>query len=475
VRSATPQPSARAWLSRLESRELSARELAEQYLSRIDAVNGRLNAVVALDRERVLRDADGADRLRAAGESGALLGLPVTIKDSIGVLGFPCTSGSLARSAHMPHRDATVVARLRAAGAIVVAKTNVPEYTWSYETENVLYGRTVHPRDPDRTPGGSSGGEAALLAVDASPVGIGTDGLGSIRVPCHYCGVVGLRPTSRLVPETGCWPTTRDTGMMDMNSVGPMGRVVDDLALLLPIIAGADGEDPYAGGPAVRDYRSVDAGRLRVGVYVDDGVSPVSPETERAVRRAAHVLEAAGATVEDATPPPLEGVTDLAFGMMAADGGAKARADLAAAGDHVEQMAWLLDDLRRYALTADGFFALLRRWIDVRARLRMFLRGYDVVLCPVLPGPAPLHGCRPGDDAPLEDYLAFSYVQAYSIAALPVAVVPVGAERGLPIGVQVVAAPFEDHVALAAAATLEEALGAAQAEHEDVVSPSWTP
>jgi amidase len=251
---------------------------------------------------------------------------------------------------------------------------------------------------------------------------------------------------------------------MDMNAVGPMGRFVDDLALLLPIVAGADGEDPYAGGPAVRDYRSVDASRLRVGVYVDDGVSPVTLETERTVRRAADALAAAGAAVDEAMPPRLDGVTDLAFGMMAADGGAKARADLAAAGDHVEQMAWLLDDLRRYALTADGFFELVRRWIELRARLASFVRRYDVVLCPVLPGPAPPHGCRPGDDALLEDYVPFSYVQAYSVAGLPVAVVRAGAERGLPIGVQLVAAPFDDHVALAAAATLEEALGPAPDE-----------
>jgi amidase len=450
---------------------LSARELAEHYLSRVDAVNRRLNAVVALDRESVLQEADEADRLRVTGRGGALLGLPVTVKDSIAVVGLPCTSGSLARSGHLPTRDATVVARLRAAGAIVLAKTNVPEYTWSYESENVVYGRTVHPLDHHRTPGGSSGGEAALLAVGASPVGVGTDGLGSIRVPCHYCGIVGLRPTSRLVPETGCWPTTRDTGMMDMNSVGPMGRSVEDLALLLPLIAGADGEDPYAGGPAIPDYRSVDVRRLRVGVYADDGISPVTVETSEAVRRAAHVLEGAGASVEEATLPSLDGITDLAFGMMAADGGAKARADLAAAGRHVEQMAWLLDDLRRYALTADGFFELLRRWIEVRARLRRFIARYDAVVCPVLPGPAPLHGCRPGDDAPLEDYLAFSYVQAHSVAAVPVAVVPVGTERGLPIAVQIVAAPFDDHVALAVAALLEEALP--RAEYDGVASASW--
>ncbi|HKI92114.1 MAG TPA: amidase, partial [Gaiellaceae bacterium] len=175
-------PSAREWLARLDRGELSSRELVEDVLARLDAAQP-LNAVVARDDEAALAAADAADAVRAAGDRRPLLGLPLTIKDSIATAGLATSSGSWARAGHVPGADATVVARVRAAGAVVVGKTNVPEYTWSYETENALHGRTLNPHDHARTCGGSSGGEAALLGADASIAGIGTDGGGSIRVP----------------------------------------------------------------------------------------------------------------------------------------------------------------------------------------------------------------------------------------------------------------------------------------------------
>jgi Asp-tRNA(Asn)/Glu-tRNA(Gln) amidotransferase A subunit family amidase len=447
-------------LRRLNARELSAVELGEETLARIDAADRELNAVAALDGDAVLAAAAEADAARRAGSTAPLLGLPVTIKDTIGVAGLPFQSGSLARAGHVAEDDATVVARLREAGAIVAAKTAVPEYAWSYETESVLHGRTLNAFDPLRTSGGSSGGEGALIGCGASLAGIGTDGGGSIRVPGHYNGIVGLRPTVGLVPETGSWPTTRDTGMLDMVCIGPMARSVEDAAMLLEAIAGRDGRDPcvaaarYAGG-----HRSVDPAQLRVGFYVQDGVWPASTETEAAVRRAASALEEAGALVEDVAPPPLEEANDLFFRMMAADGGARARADLAPAGGrHTEQMLFVLELTKDFAVSAEGFFTLVGRWAALRSRLRLFVAGYDVVLSPVTPAPAPLHGCRPGDE-PLESYLPWTNVMAYSIAGVPVAVVPAGAQQGLPIGVHIAANPFADDVALAAAAAVEASLG----------------
>ncbi len=245
--------SARTWLRRLDARELSSRELVAQVLSRLDAVAQQLNAVVARDNEAALAAADRADDARASGRAAPLLGLPVSIKDSLETAGLRTASGSLARVDHVPASDATVVRRLRASGAVVVCKSAVPEYTWSYETESALHGRTCNPFDAGRTCGGSSGGEAALLGADASLVGVGTDGGGSIRVPSHYCGIVGHRPTAGLVPETGCWPSTRDTGMLDLNGVGPMARFVEDLALLLPVLAGPDGCDPFVQGVPLGD------------------------------------------------------------------------------------------------------------------------------------------------------------------------------------------------------------------------------
>lgn len=448
-------PSARAWLRRLDRRELSSRELVEDVLARLDAARP-LNALVARDDEAALAAADAADDARRRGERAPLLGLPLTVKDSLATAGLATTSGSWARAGHVPTADAAVVARVRAAGAVVVGKTNVPEYTWSYETDNALHGPTVNPLDPARTCGGSSGGEAALLGADASIAGIGTDGGGSIRVPAHYCGIVGLRPTAGLVPETGCWPSTRDTGMLDMNAVGPMARHVEDLGLLLPVLAGPDGVDFFVRGAAVGDPDAVEPSALRVGFYVDDGVFPVSEATAEAVRSAAGALAGAGCAVEEVTPPDLSGATDLFFGLMAADGGAQARADVAPAeGRHVPQFARLLDDLRPLALDAAGLFALTRRLYAFRAAVRAFVERSDVVLCPVTAGPAPPHGCVPGDEGPLESYLAFNYTHAFSLAGLPVAVVPVGGERGLPLGVQVVAGASRDHVTLAAAGLLE--------------------
>jgi Asp-tRNA(Asn)/Glu-tRNA(Gln) amidotransferase A subunit family amidase len=458
VRISRHEPSACEWLARLRRRELSSVELTRSVLERIEAV-AQLNAVVTCDPDAALEDARRADARRAAGHDGDLLGLPVTVKDSLEANGLPSLSGSLARLGYVPARDATVVRRLREAGAVLVAKTNVPEYTWSYETDNVVTGRTLHPVDPARTPGGSSGGEAALLGADASIVGVGTDGGGSIRVPSHYCGIVGLRPTAGLVPETGCWPSTRDTGMLDMSTIGPMARHVEDLELMLPLLAGPDGIDPFVGPTPLIDPESVSTS-LRVGFYLRDGRANPGSTTCDAVVTAAHALEARGCQVEETEPPDVSSATAIFFGMMAADGGARAREDLAAAnGSHTDQMRSLLEALAQERLDAAGYFALFRRWAALRAAVRSFVSSYDVVLAPVAVGPAPLHGCTPGTDVPLESYDVFNLTHTYSVAGLPVAVVPIGSDAGLPIGVQIIASPFHDRVALAVAGILDPSRG----------------
>ena len=455
----TGEPTAVEFLAQLRRGELSSRELAERYLARIDEVDPALNAVAHVDAEGTLAAADEADRALAAGAPGALLGLPISIKDSIAVRGMPCRSGSWARAEHVPEADATVVARVRAEGAVVLCKTTTPEYTWSTETDSALAGRTNNPYDFERTPGGSSGGEAALHAVDASPLGIGSDGLCSIRVPAHFCGTVGLRPTVGLVPETGVWPTTKDTGMLDMSTLGPMGRSVPDLALLLRVIAGPDDVDPLVGASPIGDPRSVDPATLRVAFYETDPEVPTTAGTRAAVRHAADALSALGAEVEEVRPPPLGDCVDLAFAMMAADGGRRARRDLAPAGGrHVEQMTSLMEGLAPLALTAEAFFDLVSRWRDRRSALRRFVAAHDVVLCPVVAGPAPLHGRRPTDDGELTDHAEYGYAFAYAIAGVPGAVIPAGMDHGLPVGVQVLAGAYRDHVALAAAGALEDAL-----------------
>jgi amidase len=456
------EPSAKGWLSRLAAGELSARELAEHYLQRIDEVEPRIDAVVAIAPEAVLAAADAADHARRAGEGDTrpLLGLPVTIKDSIDVAGMPCTGGSLARYGFVPERDATVVARLRDAGAVVLAKTNLPEYSSSYETDNVVHGRTNHPLDTRRTPGGSSGGEAALAAADASPVGIGTDGGGSLRVPAHYCGVVGLRPTVGRVPDTGTWPATRASGYQDLFCVGPIARFVEDVALVLPVISGPDGVDPFAVPAPLGRPEEVDVRGLQVGWFADDPRLEVTPGTRAALDFAVDALREAGATVSEVSAPWDEDPTNLFFECIAADGGAQPLADCAdAKGRHHAQFQGLLDAVADRGVSAAEWFEVQRRVHTLRAAVRALATSVDVLLSPVVAGPAPFHGEPPGG-LPQEsygEYRAFDYVHLMAIGGVPALSVPAGSEDGLPVGVQVAAAPYREDLVLAAAAVVEAA------------------
>jgi amidase len=453
---AAPEPSATAWLARLEAGEVSSRELTERTLKRIEAANGELNAVTAIYPERSLAAADEADRARAAGAGGALLGLPVTIKDTVDVEGWPTTAGVVAERDRIAASDSSVARRLREAGAIVVAKTNVPECSSDAETDNCLFGRTDNPHDHARTPGGSSGGEAALMGADASLVGIGVDGGCSIRLPSHYCGGVGIRPTAGRVPETGLWPSTRATGMFDLSCIGPMGRYVEDLELLLGVIAGADGIDPLAPPVPVPSFGPSDA-PLRVGFYVDDPHTVPTAATVEAVKRAA----AAIGEGQEIAAPPASDANDVVFGAIGADGGAHIKA-VAGDGPHTPRFQDFLDNaLPSEVPSAIEFEAQMRRLFDLRAAIRAHLSPYDIVVCPVAPGPAPLHNQAPaeGEGAKADGYSWLGYASTYSVAGLPVAVVSAGEESGLPIGVQIVANPFRDDLALAAARRVEASLG----------------
>jgi amidase len=470
------EPSATAWLARLEAGELSSRELVERTLRRIEAANAELNAVTAIYPERALAAADEADAERAAGgrgETGAggsrpgaagrtgadgrpLLGLPVTVKDTVEVEGWPTTAGVVAARDRIATSDSSVVRRLREAGAIVVAKTNVPECSSDAETDNALFGRTDNPHDHERTPGGSSGGEGALMGADASLVGIGVDGGCSIRLPSHFCGGVGIRPTVGRVPETGLWPSTRATGMFDISCIGPMGRYVEDLELLLGVIAGADGIDPLAPPVPVPAFGPSDA-PLRVGFYVDDPHTIPTTTTVEAVKRAA----AAIGDAEEIAAPPAADANDVVFATFAADGGAHIK-EVCGAGPHTPRFQAFLDEAFPDEPPSAVFFEeQLRTLFALRAKIRAYLAPYDIVVCPVAPGAAPLHGEAPaeGEGGTAEGYSWLNYAATYSVAGLPVAVVPAAEESGLPIGVQIVAPVFRDDLALAAARRVEASLG----------------
>src|SRR5205807_2673066 len=267
-------------------------EVVEAHLRRIDEANPSLNAIVTIADNAIDRAREAEDALMKSQGVGALHGLPITIKDSIDTKGLRTTYGSRLRVEHLPDRDATVVARLKAAGVIILGKANTPEMAIPYETDNPVFGRTNNPHDLNRTSGGSSGGEAAAIAAHLSPAGIGSDLSGSIRVPAHLCGIAGLKPTTGRVPMDGHMPEA--VGALSLGAcIGPMGRHIADLELLFDVIArsGAESGDPD-------QLRS-----LRVAFYVDDGVAPVTSETAQAVHWAADVLRDSGFEVREERPP----------------------------------------------------------------------------------------------------------------------------------------------------------------------------
>src|SRR5579885_3358465 len=298
----------------IRERELSSTEVVEAYLPRIAAINPALNAVVQLPAERARAAARAADRALVRGEPiGPLHGVPFTVKDTLDVAGVIGAMGVPERAGLVPERDATVVARLRSAGGIVLGKTNVPPWGGGIETDNPVYGRTNNPYDPARTPGGSSGGEAALIAAGGSPLGLGSDSGGSIRLPAHNCGIAGLKPTTGRVPATGAG---HPTDLSDTRTVvGLLARSVRDLALALPLIAGPDWQDASVVPMPCGDPAAIDVTRLRTAFYADDGISPPTPETAASVRTAVRSLTDAGATVEEALPTGIERCWEITQGV----------------------------------------------------------------------------------------------------------------------------------------------------------------
>jgi amidase len=447
--------SASALARAIRAREMSSVAIVEAHLRRIDAVNPTLNAVVHLDRDGALAAARTADaELARGGAVGPLHGVPVTVKDNLDVAGMPCTGGTLGRAGAVATEDATIVARLRAAGAVVLGKTNLPELALAFVTDNLVYGRTNNPYDPARTPGGSSGGEAAIIAAGGSPLGVGNDMAGSIRLPAHFCGIVGLKPTTGRVPLTGYFVPVG--GMLKpFWQHGPMARRIEDLVLGLAIMAGPDAHDPNVapvplGEPPTVDQ--IDLSALRVAVHADNGVASPTSETAVAVRRAAMALQDAGAAVEEDRPATLVDAPGLFHRLFDADAGARLRAQIESLGTtrmHPLTVG-LLENVERYSCTKRELVELLVEWDAYRGAMQAFIRRYDAILCPVDAAPAQEHGLVRGS----------SYAYAYNLTGWPGVVVRAGTSpEGLPIGVQVVARPWREDVALALAARIEEATG----------------
>jgi amidase len=448
--------SAKSLARAIRTGELSSEEVVAAHLGRIAEVNQSLNAVVHVAASSARADAQAADaRLAAGAPIGPLHGVPVTIKDNHDVAGLPCTAGTKGLAGRVPTLDATVVARLKAAGAIVLGKTNLPELALAFETDNLVYGRTNNPYDLARTPGGSSGGEAAIIAAGGSPLGIGNDTAGSIRLPAHFCGIAGIKPTTGRVPKTG-YLGSSGGALGSLMQSGPMARYVEDLELALPIICGGDGRDPAVVDMPLADPGAVDLRRLRVAFHTDNCIVSPTAATVDTIRRAATSLVNAGIVVDEVRPGGIERTYELFFDLFGADGGVGLQARLEALGttDTHPLMQQLRELLRPRSCTTSEAFARLARLDQFRAEMFAFWQNYDAILCPACAMPAIPHGTS------LENWTSLSYTMTYNLTGWPGAVVRAGASsEGLPIGVQIVARPWREDVALAIALHIETALG----------------
>ncbi|MHB8917183.1 MAG: amidase [Desulfocucumaceae bacterium] len=450
--------SAAALAKAIRAGKVSSEEVVSACLRRIEKVNPGLNAVVQLTAEAAIDEARRADAGLARGEiRGPLHGVPVTVKDAFETSGVVSAGGTRGRASFVPAQDAAAVARMRSAGAVLLGKTNVPELSLAYESDNLVYGRTNNPYDPLRTPGGSSGGEAAIIAAGGSPLGLGSDSAGSIRLPSHFCGIAGIKPTTGLVPTTGHFPAAVWV-MEQLTAVGPMARCVEDLALALPVIAGPDWRDPVvvpvpAGSPGAVALRS-----LRAAFYTDNGIMPPTPETAGAVRAAAKALSDAGMAVEEDRPEAIRQSHDLMSGLLGADGGAGLNIAIQMAGTTETHPLTrrLLESMRPREMSVAEFGVMMVRWRFFRSAMLSFMERYDAIICPVCACPAMPHGATCDQvNSP-----AFSYTVTYNLTGWPCAVVRGGTSpEGLPIGVQVVARPWREDVALAVARHIETVLG----------------
>src|SRR5712692_11564294 len=303
--------SAVSMAERIRRKELSPVDLVESHLSRIQELNPKLNAFVQVDAERARRQARVAEAaVGNAEELGPLHGVPISIKSSIEVAGLRRESGSKLRAGFVAPQDAPMVSRLRQAGAIILGVTNTPEMLMAWETDNLLYGRTNSPWDVSRTPGGSSGGEAAAIAAGMSVGGVGSDGGGSIRVPAHFSGICGLKPTPGRIPATGHFPVSAGPFAL-LGVVGPMARTIADLKLLFEVMQGPDVGDTCAAPVPLRWLSPEEAKNLRIGYFEEDGRTPVTAETRATVCAAAEALRSAGFQVERFQPEGLEDIRHL--------------------------------------------------------------------------------------------------------------------------------------------------------------------
>lgn len=447
----------------LVAREISARELLDAHLRRIDQLDGAINAVVTLDADRAFAEADAVDQRRVTGTAkGALAGIPITIKDAIATAGLRSTGGAVELRDHVPSQDATVVAALRSEGAIVFGKTNLPRWSADYQSYNDIFGTTNNPWDLSRTPGGSSGGAAAAVAMGFTPFEIGSDIGGSIRLPAAFCGIYGHKPSFGVVPTFGYLDNpSYHRSTADVNVFGPLTRSIDDLELVFDLIAGPNPDDAPAWRLDLPPPRATTLGDFKIAAWFDDSLGALDPALEAVYRRLLDALDGAGARIDHDARPGIDPRLASHLGMRligSATELSETAEDLAerrAAGDLLAHRDW--DEMNRQRGLARG------AWAD-------FFTDVDVLLCPVTCVPPFRHVHAPEGsnfshstladfgDRPYFDLLYWNSFIGSSY--LPVTSAPVGrTDGGLPVGVQIVAPYLDDRTTLAFARCLQEVIG----------------
>lgn len=456
--------SAAEMAKRVRARDISPVELVDAHLAKIEKLNPVVNAFVEVDAERAQKAAFEAENaITHSKQLGPLHGVPISVKSSISVEGLRCEAGTRLRAGFVARQDAPLVKRLKNAGAIVLGTTNTPELLMAWETDNLLYGRTNCPWDLGRTPGGSSGGEAAAIAAGMSAGGVGSDGGGSIRVPAHFSGICGLKPTPGRIPSTGHFPVSAGP-FASIGVVGPMARRVKDLKILFEVMQGPDRGDTNAAPVPVRWPIMNELNKIKIGFFEDDGRTPVTAEIRAAVRTAAEALRGAGFRVDQFRPDLLEEARVLWWKYFVVAGGMLLRPMFSGREGEISPILQQFLDWSAELPPHSGR-TLLDAWIRRDALRTQFfeqMEEYPILLCPAAAVHAFRHGERSWEiDGQAVKYLdAWCYSEFFNLLGNPAAVIPISKSAdGLPIGVQIVGRPWQEEEVLSVAAVVEKECG----------------
>ena len=439
----------------IRSKQTTSKHLTTLFLDRIEAVNPNLNAVIRLEPEIAMKYAERADTAMQSGETpGKLFGVPMTIKDSLDTFDMITTWGTEGRREFRPGKDATYVARLRDEGAILMGKTNTPEFTLSFKTDNLIFGQTNNPFDTSKSPGGSSGGAAAIISAGGSPFDVGTDTGGSIRLPSHFCGISGIKPTTGRIPCTG--NALPISGVIaTLTQPGPMAKSVDDLVYLLDIMAGPDNIDPHAMPCPLTDPYAVNVAELKIGYHTDNGIKTPDDPIISTIKSIVDLLSAHKMVASEVRPSGIE-MAGLIFGHLLA-------------ADNCDMINMLLEDSQTITpspviagfleaagdpISAPEYAQAINLWHNFQSSMLSYFEQFDILISPVNAHTAIAHDQQ-------EDFAAYSYTTAYNLTGWPSVVIRAGTDPdGLPIGVQILSRPFREDQCLAVASWLEAKLGA---------------